>query len=57
VKFPKAFFWKNLEYYNFKRWILEQIWDEDKERLKIENPFCLAENRCKYCFITDVCNE
>jgi hypothetical protein len=55
IKFPKAFFWKNLEYYNFEKWILEQIWDEDRKRLLSKTPFCLAENRCESCFIKDNC--
>jgi uncharacterized protein with von Willebrand factor type A (vWA) domain len=55
IKFEKNFFGKNLKYYDFKKWILEQIWEEDRERLTTKNPFCLIENRCKACFIKDNC--
>jgi sulfatase maturation enzyme AslB (radical SAM superfamily) len=56
IKFEKNFFWKFVKYYDFERWVLEQILEEDKERLAIKNPFCLMENRCKACFIKDNCN-
>ena len=56
VKFPREFFWDFAEFYNFERWILEQIWDEDRERLWQEKvPFCFEENRCGSCFIKDNC--
>ncbi len=54
-KFSKDFFWKNYEFYNFKKWILNQIWEEDVKRLWEKNPFCLQENRCPFCFIKDNC--
>ena len=56
VKFSKDFFWDFLDFYNYKRWILDQIWEEDVERLWwIEKPFCLEEKRCDKCFIKDNC--
>jgi hypothetical protein len=55
IKFEENFFWKFIEYYDFEKWILEQIWEEDKERLAMKKPFCLVENRCKGCFIKDNC--
>lgn len=54
-KFPKNFFISNPEFYNYKSWILKQIWEEDIERLKDNPPFCSIEKRCKYCFIQDNC--
>ncbi len=55
IKFSKDFFWINSIFYDFNRWILSQIRDEDRDRLSSKNPFCLLENRCKYCFIKDNC--
>ncbi len=56
VKFSKDFFFYFIEYYNFERWIKEQIWDEDLERLSVDNkPFCFEEKRCNLCFIKDSC--
>ena len=57
VKFSKDFFWFYLEFYNYKRWVLNQIWEEDIERFSwTKKPFCLDENRCDNCFIKDNCN-
>jgi hypothetical protein len=56
VKFSKEFFWKNLEFYDFKKWVLEQIWEEDIEVLESKKiPFCKIENRCYSCFLKDKC--
>jgi len=56
VKFSKDFFWNYPEFYDFQKWILEQIWEEDIERLKWdEKPTCFDEKRCKICFIKDNC--
>lgn len=56
VKFSRDFFWQNTQYYNFQKWILDQIWDEDIQRLSISwIPFCFKEKRCNTCFIKDKC--
>ncbi len=56
VKFSKDFFWKYKEFYNLKKWVLEQIWEEDLEILNWKNiPFCRKENRCRICFLKDKC--
>ena len=55
VKFSKDFFWEFSNYYDFKNWVLNQIWEEDIERLAVDYPFCLEEKRCKSCFIKDIC--
>lgn len=56
VKFPKSFFWKYIKYYDFSNWILNQIGEEDINRLDIkEKPFCFLESRCNSCFIRDNC--
>lgn len=56
VKFPRNFFGNYDENYDFTKWILEQIWDEDRERLRTtEKPFCYTEYRCTNCFIKDNC--
>lgn len=56
VKFSKDFFWKYLNFYNYKNGILEQIWEEDIERLSWnKTPFCFNEKRCIMCFIKDNC--
>jgi len=56
VKFPREFFWEYDEFYNFERWIFEQIGDEDRERLwEGKVPFCFEEKRCGSCFIKDNC--
>jgi hypothetical protein len=56
VKFPRDFFWEYEEFYNFERGIVEQIGDEDRDRLgQWEVPFCFKEKRCKHCFIKDNC--
>jgi hypothetical protein len=56
VKFPRDFFWKNNDFYNFQKWVLEQIWEEDIEVLySNEIPFCKIENRCISCFLKDKC--
>jgi len=56
VKFPKTFFWKYKNYYDFNNWVLNQIWEEDIIRLnRIEKPFCFLESRCNNCFIRDNC--
>lgn len=54
-KFDKLFFWEYEKYYDYNKWILNQIWDEDYKRLKNNKPYCLIQNRCKYCFIKDNC--
>lgn len=54
-KFDKAFFWKFEKFYNFERWILWQIGEEDVKRLEKDKPYCLIQKRCKYCFIKDNC--
>lgn len=56
IKFEKLFFWDFIYYYDFEKWILEQIWEEDMTRLSWENiPFCYTEKRCNSCFIKDNC--
>lgn len=56
VKFSKDFFCDFIEYYDFQNWVLNQIWEEDIERLNWDIiPFCFKEKRCKYCFIKDKC--
>jgi len=56
VKFSKDFFWNYIKYYNFKKWILEQIWEEDIDILKWnKRPFCLIDKRCISCFLKDKC--
>jgi len=56
VKFNKSFFGKYMKFYNFQKWILEQIWEEDKEILNWKDiPFCRKENRCESCFLIDNC--
>ncbi len=56
VKFSKDFFWDFIEYYNYKRGILNQIWEEDIPVLKSkEIPFCFKEKRCQGCFLKDNC--
>jgi len=55
VKFSKDFFWDAMQFYDFEKWVLWQIWDEDILRLKTDIPFCLWEGRCKHCFIKDNC--
>ena len=55
LKFDKQFFWDFMEFYDYKKWILEQIWKEDILRLKDKIPFCFQEKRCKSCFIKDNC--
>lgn len=54
-KFSKIFFWQFINYYDFNAWILKQIWEEDIERLKEDEPFCYYEKRCNNCFIKDNC--
>jgi MoaA/NifB/PqqE/SkfB family radical SAM enzyme len=54
LKFSKDFFWKYTMYYDYKNWVINQIWEEDIERLNIL-PFCYHENRCSHCFIKDNC--
>ena len=56
MKFPKEFFWKYQMFYNFEKWVISQIWDEDYERLDTDTePFCYEEKRCNSCFIKDHC--
>ncbi len=56
VKFSKDFFGEYTDYYNFKKWIIEQIWEEDLEILNWKDlPFCKIENRCNNCFLKDKC--
>lgn len=57
VKFPKEFFWNFQEFYDFQSGIIEQIWEEDRERLSVKDPFCLQEKRCPSCFIKDNCSH
>lgn len=56
-KFPKNFFWNFPNFYSYEKWILNQIWLEDIERLSLKSgvPFCFSENRCSNCFIKDNC--
>lgn len=54
-KFDKNFFWDNLEFYDYKNWILNQIWVEDKKRFLSNSPFCFIDKRCMSCFIKDNC--
>lgn len=56
LKFSKDFFINNVKFYNHKNWIINQIWEEDLDRLSWKNkPFCLIEKRCINCFIKDNC--
>lgn len=56
VKFSKDFFGEYLNFYNYKKGVLEQIWEEDIERLSWDKtPFCFDEKRCNMCFIKDNC--
>ena len=56
VKFSREFFWKYKEFYNFEKWVLEQIGEEDLEVLESKiKPFCKKENRCNSCFLKDKC--
>lgn len=56
-KFSRDFFWDFIQFYDYKRGIIRQIWKEDMERLNNKkNPFCLEEERCINCFIKDNCN-
>lgn len=56
VKFSKDFFWEYKEFYNFQKWILDQIWEEDLEILNwTDNPFCKKEKRCDSCFLKIKC--
>ena len=56
LKFSKDFFWDNTQYYFKKEGILDQVWSEDKERLRQRTPFCYTEKRCESCFIKDICD-
>lgn len=56
VKFHRSFFWTYSDFYDFSQGILQQIGEEDRERLEVEDePFCLTEERCGQCFIQDNC--
>lgn len=56
MKFPKDFFGNYQMFYNFERWVINQIGEEDYERLDTnKEPFCYKENRCNSCFIKDNC--
>lgn len=56
MKFSKDFFKWFEEFYDYERWIINQIWEEDLDRLSLdEKPFCYKENRCEECFIKDNC--
>ncbi|MFK7779962.1 MAG: radical SAM protein [Candidatus Gracilibacteria bacterium] len=56
VKFPKDFFGKFIEFYDFKEGILKQIGEEDIIRFSgKKTPFCFEEKRCISCFIRDDC--
>lgn len=56
LKFSKDFFWIYREFYNYNKWIVKQIWEEDIIRLSWKNPpFCFIEKRCMKCFIKDKC--
>jgi len=56
VKFSRDFFWKYIEFYDFKRWILGQVGEEDIEILEWKKPpFCKKRNRCEDCFLKDIC--
>lgn len=57
-KFPKDFFIGNQEYYDFEKWVKNQVWDEDVELFEEkEKPLCYKEKRCKYCFLKEVCSH
>lgn len=58
VKFSSIFFPVDDKYYNFQKWILDQIGQEDIIRLsplQKDPPFCFTEKRCSWCFIRDNC--
>lgn len=55
TKFQKDFFGDFTEYYNFKKWVLDQIWEEDYERLDTDMSICYTPSRCSHCFIKDNC--
>ncbi len=56
LKFPRDFFLWYDRFYNFNRWIIEQMWKEDILRLDTDKkPFCYLEQRCSQCFIRDNC--
>ena len=56
VKFSKDFFWDCLNFYDYEKWIVNQVWKEDIERLSWkEIPFCFKESRCDFCFLKDNC--
>lgn len=58
VKFSRDFFWEYDSYYNYEKWVLSQISDEDILRLDVIDPllpFCFEEHRCPECFIKDNC--
>lgn len=58
VKFRKDFFWTFTDFYDYRKWILQQMWKTDKFRLSLgSNPFCKRENRCEQCFIKDYCDK
>lgn len=54
-KFPKEFFAWFSEFYDEKRWVEDQIWEEDIETFKEKNPICLQEKRCVFCYLREVC--
>ena len=56
LKFSRDFFWDFIDYYDYEKWILSQIWKEDIKRLSTNTkPICLKEKRCEECFIKDNC--
>ncbi len=55
VKFPRDFFGRNEDYYDFYDWIKSQISPYDIIRMEQETPFCYSEKRCIQCFLRDDC--
>ncbi|UFX83295.1 radical SAM protein [Candidatus Absconditicoccus praedator] len=57
IKFPRSFFGNYGKYYDYKFGVYEQLGKEDIQRLKKTEPYCKIENRCKFCFLIDYCNN
>lgn len=56
LKFNKDFFWKHIEYYDEKMWILNQISQEDNEILNWDEiPYCKEISRCETCYLKYNC--
>ena len=54
VKFPKEFFGKFQNYYDFDNGILWQVWEEDIFRFWTGD-VCYTQKRCSHCFLIDNC--